>query len=256
MSRTLRITILLLVLIFVALGAWTSRARLSRWDGTHWVAIYPINAEGSAAVETYVERLREADFEPLEGFFADWGARYDTSIERPVEFKLAPRVGAVPPEPPARGNAVATMLWSLHMRYWAWRHDTFDGPADVQVFVAYHDPAVRARLDHSLGLRKGGIGVVNGFGARTYTGRNNVVIAHELLHVAGATDKYDPATGRPIHPAGYADPAREPLHPQVRAEIMGATIPVGPDEAVMPGSLAETVVGPATAREIGWTTAR
>lgn len=256
MSRTLRIAILLLVLAFVALSAWTSRMRLSSWDGTHWVAVHPINAEGSAAVESYVEGLQAADLEPLDRYFAEWAAHYDPSIERPVAFKLAPRVDAVPPAPPADGGVLATMLWSLHMRYWAWRHDTFDGPADVQVFVAYYDPAVRARLDHSLGLRKAGVGVVNGFGAHAYTGRNNVVIAHEFLHVAGATDKYAPASGQPIHPDGYAEPARTPLHPQRRAEIMGATIPLGPDEAVMPESLAETVIGPATAREIGWTAPR
>lgn len=252
MSPTLRIALLLLILAFVALSAWTTRTRLNDWDGTHWVAVYPINAAGTARVQAHVDALRAADLVPLERFFARWSAHYDAAIERPVDFRLAPEVETVPPAAPAAGAPLATMLWSLRMRYWAWRHDTFDGPADARVFVAYHDAAVRRRLDRSVGLREAGIGVVNGFGARAYAGRNRVVIGHEFLHLAGATDKYDPATGRPRHPAGYADPDRRPLHPQERAEIMGARIPLGPREAVMPGSLAETVVGPVTAREIGW----
>ena len=111
----------------------------------------------------------------------------------------------------------------------------------------------RERLAHSLGMREGAIGIVNAFGHRDYRGRNRVVIAHEFLHLVGATDKYDPDTGRPIHPHGFARPDREPRFPQARAEIMGASIPVGGGEIVMPASLDETVVGPATAREIGWT---
>lgn len=253
MSRTLRIAILLLVLLFVALSAWSTRQRLSSWERTHWVAVYPINAADTAAVDAYLQGLGEADLEPLERWFAHWAAHYDATIERPVDFRLAPRVDASPPPAPDRGDMVATILWSLHMRWWAWRHDRFDGPADIRVFVAYHDPERRSRVAHSLGLRKAGIGVVHGFGAPVYAGRNNVVIAHELLHVFGASDKYDPDSGRPLHPEGYAEPQRRPLLPQRRAEIMGATIPLGPDEAVMPPALRATVVGPATAREVGWT---
>ncbi|MDZ7747800.1 MAG: hypothetical protein U5K43_02340 [Halofilum sp. (in: g-proteobacteria)] len=252
MSRTLRIAVLLVVLAFVALSAWTSRLRLSGWERTHWVAVYPINAEGTAAVDAYIDGLRAADLEPLERWFGRWATHHDATIERPFDFHLAPRVADAPPPPPQRGELLATMLWSLRMRWWAWRHDTFEGPASLQVFVAYHDPEQRRRVAHSLGLRKGGIGVVNGFGAPAYAGRNNVVIAHELLHLVGASDKYDPETGRPIHPQGYADPGRRPLLPQRRAEIMGATIPLGPRETVMPPTLADAVVGPATAREIGW----
>ena len=35
-----------------------------------------------------------------------------------------------------------------------------------------------------------------------------------LLHGFGATDKYDLATGQPLYPKGYAEPALKPLYPQ------------------------------------------
>jgi hypothetical protein len=83
-------------------------------------------------------------------------------------------------------------------------------------------------------------------------GSNNVVIAHELLHTVGATDKYDLASGEPLNPAGLADPDREPLYPQERAEIMAGRRALSAQESEMPHSLAGVVVGADTAREIRW----
>jgi hypothetical protein len=68
----------------------------------------------------------------------------------------------------------------------------------------------------------------------------------------GATDKYDPATNQPIFPDGYGEPDRQPLHPQGVAEIMAGRIAVSEEEAEMPDSLVNAVIGEKTAREIGW----
>ena len=57
-------------------------------------------------------------------------------------------------------------------------------------------------------------------------GSDDMVIAHELLHTLGATDKYDLRTNQPAHPDGFAEPDREPLYPQSFAELMGGRIPV------------------------------
>ena len=92
------------------------------------------------------------------------------------------------------------------MRWWAWRVDNYQGPGDIKLFVLYYDPANHRQLDHSLGLQKGQVGVVKAFAARRDAPGNNVVLAHELLHTLGATDKYDLATGRP--PFRTASPNR------------------------------------------------
>jgi hypothetical protein len=63
--------------------------------------------------------------------------------------------------------------------------------------VLYHDPALTPIVPHSLGLTKGLIGVVYAFASPEMNGANNVVIAHELLHTVGATDKYDFAADAP-----------------------------------------------------------
>ena len=81
--------------------------------------------------------------------------------------------------------------------------------------------------------------------------RNQVVIAHELLHVLGASDKYIMGTGEPEFPFGYAEPNRQPLFPQTQAEIMGGRIPLSAYESAMPESLEECRIGRKTAEEIG-----
>jgi hypothetical protein len=78
------------------------------------------------------------------------------------------------------------------------------------------------------------------------------VIAHELLHTLGATDKYG-NDNLPRLPDGYAEPDRQPLYPQTFAELMGGRIPVTASEAEIPESLQQVVIGPLSAAEIGWT---
>jgi hypothetical protein len=103
-----------------------------------------------------------------------------------------------------------------------------------------------------LGLQKGLIGVVNAFASDAQAAQNDVVIAHELLHTLGATDKYDLQTNQPFFPDGYAEPERQPLLPQLYAEIMAGRVPVTRTDAEMPGSLEEALIGGKTAREINW----
>jgi hypothetical protein len=102
-----------------------------------------------------------------------------------------------------------------------------------------------------VGLQGGLIGIINAFADKAYVGSNQFVIAHELMHTLGATDKYA-ANNMPAHPAGYAEPYRQPLYPQRFAEIMGGRIPLSPQKSRMPESLDEVVVGVATAAEINW----
>jgi len=83
-------------------------------------------------------------------------------------------------------------------------------------------------------------------------GSNDTVIAHELLHTLGATDKYDLRTNQPVLPDGFAEPDREPLYPQSFAELMGGRIPVSTTESTTPESLEKVIVGGKTASEIGW----
>ena len=109
-----------------------------------------------------------------------------------------------------------------------------------------------ASIPRRVGIDRGMIGLINAYASRAMAGSNAVIITHELLHTLGATDKYDPASGLPTFPQGYAEPERAPRHPQVFAEIMGGRIPLADHRADIPDSLDQTLIGDVTAGEIGW----
>ena len=253
-ARGVRVAILLLVLGVVALDAALTRFRSTHWDKTLRASIYPIVADGRPATRAYVAGLVREDFAAIETFLRREAPRYGVAIAEPLQLRLRPVLDQLPPLPPAERSLLGTVGWSLKLRWWASRREAAQPRprSQIRLFVLYYDPEASDVLAHSLGLKEGLIGVVHAFAARHMTPTNNVVIAHELLHTLGATDKYDPARGLPRFPDGYAEPGRTPRFPQRAAEVMGGRIPLAPDRAEIPVGLDEVQVGPATAREIGW----
>ncbi|NND65849.1 MAG: hypothetical protein HKM24_07780 [Gammaproteobacteria bacterium] len=254
MFKKLRISILLYLLIIVALGAWLSWQRTTDWQEPLWVTVFPINADGSVVVDRYISTIAEKQFEDIERFMAREASRHGIEIDAPVTMRLASPVIEQPPMPPTDGSRLKTAWWSGKLRLWANRVSKKQDIAtpDIRIFVRYFEPQTDQALAHSLGLNKGMIGIVNAFASRKRAGANNMIIAHEMLHTLGASDKYDLETALPIHPDGYAEPERNPLHPQRTAELMGGRIPIDAGYAQMPTSLRQVIVGPATAREIRW----
>jgi hypothetical protein len=253
--RRLRIVILLFILATVAFSTWRAKARVADWKFPLRVAIYPINGDQSATTSSYISNLTVESFKPIANFLDEEAKRYDIALSygQPVSFSLVPEVKSQPPDPPSDGNVARVILWSLHLRYWAYRADT-SGPMNphIRMFVRFFDPAIHEVVPNSLGLEQGMIGVANTYASQKMEKRNNIVIAHELLHTVGARDKYDLRTNQPLHPQGYAEPDAPTLYPQRWAEIMGGRIPLSPNTAVMPRGLSETVIGEDTAREIHW----
>jgi hypothetical protein len=251
--KLLRVTILLFVLLVTALTTWQARYRTTRWNAPLYVAIYPIAADDSAVTRSYVDALDAERFKPIDRFFAREAERYRLNTSEPVKTRLRTELRARPPQRASDAGVLTTMFWSLRLRYWAWRvtghaHE----PEDIRIFVLYHDPALTPTVPHSLGLTKGLIGVVYAFAAPEMNGENDVVIAHELLHTVGATDKYNLSDDAPRFPDGYGDAAQQPLFPQLRAELMAGRRMISPDKFSQAQSLDEVVIGPATALEIRW----
>lgn len=252
--RNVRISILLLVLAFVGLGTLQETRRLRSWTAPLTVAVFPIAAQPNAGVERYLESLNGAALEPIASFFAREAARHDAPSHDPLRFRLGPELGTLPPPPPSTPSVWAAIAFSLKLRWYGWRAPSeVDGErADLRVFWVLHPAERGAELEHSVGLERGSVAAVHGFASEEMLGANQVVIAHELLHLVGARDKYEPASGEPVHPEGYADPWVEPRYPQSAAEIMGGRIPQEPGRSRMPKDLGECRVGAVTAREIGW----
>jgi hypothetical protein len=251
--KNLRIFILLLVLLAAALTTWQDRHRSTRWHAPLYVAIYPIAADESSVTLAYAAHLDSERFTPIDRFFTREAVRYQLTTDRPVKTRLRPELRDRPPQRAQTQGPIATALWSLRLRYWAWRASGHAAePEDIRMFVLYHDPALSPAVPHSLGLTKGLIGVVYAFATPDMEGANDVVIAHELLHTLGATDKYQAANDAPRFPDGYGDSQQVPLYPQRNAELMAGRRMLSADLWQQAESLDEVVIGPATALEIRW----
>jgi hypothetical protein len=251
--KTLRIAALLLILAGVGVSTLLEHYRSTRWREPLFVAIYPMAADDSPVTRAYVDALDGSQFADIDVFFRREAARRRLRIAEPVRTRLRPQLRHMPPQRTAGAGVIGTVVWSLELRYWAWRvsRRTLE-PQDVRVFVLYHDPALSPTVPHSLGLSKGLIGVVYAFADPAMNGANDVIIAHELLHTLGASDKYDPANDAPHYPDGYGDPLQRPLFPQRHAELMAGRRMLDPHRWEQVTSLDDVVIGDATALEIRW----
>jgi hypothetical protein len=254
MWRFLRIAILLLALGIAAYSTLYDRFTTTDWDETLWIGVFPVNAGASAVSESYITSLTTQDLADIERFINAEARRHGVTLSRPVRVDLYPEVHEQPPARAPRATALSNLWWSLKLRWYARRNSHPAGrPAPrIRVFVLYHDPTFTQSVPHSVGLQKGLVGVVHAYAGRDMTRTNEVVIAHEILHTLGATDKYDPASLAPLYPDGYAEPGRQPRYPQPLTEIMAGRRAVDANTYEMPETLAEVRVGDATAREIRW----
>lgn len=251
---TLRLALLLAVLGFVALGAWLDRVRSTDWDGPLRVTVYPIAIGAEPDTQAFTAALDNDSFAAVGEFFAQQAAQHGLPLQEPVRVRVSRAAREPPPVAPERPGPISVATWSLRLRYWAWRVATDDPlpPPDVQVFALYHPLGGTGVAPDSAGMQKGLMAVAHLYADSAAAGSNAVVLTHELLHTLGATDKYDLRTGQPLAPDGLGDPQQQPLYPQRSGEIMAGRIAESSREAVIPDSLASMVVGPATAREIGW----
>lgn len=249
-----RIGALLTVLIIVAASTWLTERRLASWERPVWVTFYPLAADAGADTREFVREVDAESFADIDTFFKTQSQRFGIDLTPVIRVQVAPVSSELPPEIPDRHAPHLVAWWSLKMRWYAWNMDRKDElvTPDIQVFAIYHGRDNRAEKHLSVGMRKGMFGVVNLYALDSMNARNQVVIAHELMHVFGASDKYSLASNEPIFPNGYADPNQTPLFPQQRCEIMGGRIPLSAYDSVMPRSLAQCTVGELTAWEIGF----
>jgi hypothetical protein len=254
MWRNIRIGFLLLVLAVAAWSNWYDRLSTTDWDETLHIGIFPINPENGDVSAAYIDGLAPEDFAGIAAFINEEANRHGVRIATAARIDLYAEVQEQPPALQPGASMFSNMWWSLKMRMYARRNarPPARAPPQIRIFVMFHDPAFRREVPHSVGLQKGLVGVVHAFADREMGPSNNVVIAHEILHTLGASDKYDLATLAPLYPQGYAEPEKQPLFPQDFAEIMAGRYPLDAHRSEMPASLDEVLVGDATALEIGW----
>jgi hypothetical protein len=190
--KQFRVFILVLILLGVSVEALLTSNHLQDWSSTLNVAVFPINADGSAASRGFIDALKESDFAPIEEYFGEQSRQYGVPQARPIRIYLGSEIVKQPPERPAKPGFFSSIYWSLAMRYWVRRNTpSIHVRPDIRVFALYFDPAKYKRLPDSTGLAKGQIGMAYLFADRSSNGGNHLVMTHEMLHTLGAKDKYD-----------------------------------------------------------------
>ncbi len=219
------------------------------WQQSKWLTVVLVNGDGSRASQYYIQSLNEEDFLSIPHFINQNATKYIGGSYPALRIRVLSSLNEYPPDYPVEGSFFSRVAWSFKIRWWRM---TLPNTMGMVIFLKLYDPQVTRLITHSMGVPELLFGTAKGFSSPLMTSANNVVITHELLHLLGASDKYDKKTGKPIFPIGYAEPERKPLYPQVYAEIMGGGIADDAQQSHMPVTLEQVVIGPVTAKEIGW----
>ncbi len=251
-----RVSILLTILAGVLLYALRDvrkRELRTDWARTLRVALVLVPLD---PLEPRTEAALRVRLGALEQRLAEEMQRYRDGV-RPfsVEIVVATTGSPPPPRPPASDDWLDTLAFNWELSRWVDRVDErarYD-PArfDARIYLAAARGDGTTLTVEGTGQEGGHIGVVEIDLAPSMVDVALFVAAHELFHILGATDKYAP-DGGVLVPDGLPEPNRSPLFPQPKAEVMARHRAVSASESVLPATLDELAVGPATAREIRW----
>lgn len=245
------------ILLFILASVWSTTLNQKRilqdWQGTTDVVIIPIVADDDKTTQGYLQQLTEQDFNQIRKFFKREIKRYRPELSHSLLLRLSDQIDNTPPPAPKGDiSKLSIIFWSLKIRWWAYNNRPADYHSQqIRLYVLYNKPKVGKRLPHSTGLQKGMIGIIHAYTGKKNNAHNNLIIAHELLHIFGASDKYDLKTGLAINPNGYAEPNKKPLHPQRFVEIMGRTIARSGSSHEIGDRLSLAIINKQTAKEIG-----
>lgn len=156
--KTFRIIVLLSIFASIAFYAKTQKLKSRSWSEPLQVIIYPMNGDGSAIVEQYINQLEVSTFKDIDQFFQDEAEHYSLSIQNPTLTSLGSIIRTLPPIAPTLDSSFSKIAWwSIKLRYWAYKvtPDNNSNLHRVRVFVYYHQAEENKKLQHSLGLIKG-----------------------------------------------------------------------------------------------------
>ena len=80
MFKAIRVSVLLLILVFVGLSSWLTQARSTDWNNSLWIKIYPINADATEISANYIDKLKVENFADIEAFIAAEANRYGKTL--------------------------------------------------------------------------------------------------------------------------------------------------------------------------------
>lgn len=255
--RVAILSFVLFVVVLYAIRDFRRRGARNEWQRPVEVAIVLVHVEGTTAAEdAAVQAFRDRASALRDRLSVE--ARRHGAIAPPFQIKVHGPIDVTSPAPaPASDGLVDLARQAMNLRSWTSEADARAGvdadQFDTRIYVAIRRP-VSAAVSFVEGLseQNGHVGTVSVDLDPSMADFALFVVAHELFHTVGASDKYD-AAGHARDPEGLAEPSLSPRYPQRFAEIMARSRPVAPGREEVPDSLDQLAVGDLTAKEIGWT---
>jgi hypothetical protein len=275
LRRLRRIVLFLALSATVVWGVLTYRAdhHTFAWDRTVTVAVFALVDTGGSeetADEGFIARflsrsaMPHENLQEVEAWFEREARRWRPGAGAGPFFELdvfGPlRAAEPPPDVPSDDESFLVRLRQTKgfLDYFEARAEDAGVPRSSYdlvlclYFYDFHDARRRAVFAdyHSVASRRTRLGVVFAPISRSLLGNTCALVAHELGHLLGASDKYRGSAS--VFPEGFVEPERQPCYPQLKAEIMalGRPLEPGKDEPIF--SLEECVVGEVSAREMNW----
>lgn len=151
----IRILILLMILFVVAVNAY--RDQNQDWNKPIFVLLHPINADGLATTQQYIQQLSAQDLKGTQEYLEKAAQQYRGQPTY-FYFNLGHELKELPPKVPEQASLLGTILWSLKFRFYAWQQQQGSDPSsNVTLFLNYYDPAHTQQLKHSTALQKAGL---------------------------------------------------------------------------------------------------
>jgi hypothetical protein len=268
-AKRIRVGILLVILLGAGLAylrVYLAETWTPDWEETQLVSVQillpPNLDEDEQAILNDLDAFSlagegVASFSALDDWFLAEQERYgvDRGGRAPVVLNIAPaRPMEGDPVAPPKGDEPFMERYqktNAFLDFYAGQRS--ESPATNTIYLIFYRRSTHPEFAkiHSVADRRSRSGFV--FASLDERGAQTAVInlGHELLHLFGASDKYE--NKQCVFPYGYAEPFRDPVHPQRFAEVMAQGIPNGPGEKETEVSaFGETRIGAQTAFEIGW----
>lgn len=250
--RVLALVVVLACVVLYAVRDYRSRRARTDWDHTLEIAV--VLVDDGTVDRVAVEMLKNRT-QALADRLTRESHRYAPDIPPPFHFTIkGPVLGAKAPPPPINPGFFANMQHTWDLSRYTSAIDTLatmdPDVYDSRIYVSLRN-GNRGNSVEGASQPNGRVGTVDVELDRSMIDTTLFVIAHELFHTLGATDKYD-EKGHCRIPEGLAEPDRMPLYPQAFAELMARNRAVGLGEETIPTSIDELAVGLKTAQEIRW----
>lgn len=254
----------LLATSFWAILEIASRRQTLAWDGSLVVRVVPLLDPSLSQIEFVDSFLEVTDQSARLAGLGQWlQAEYARHTSQPLQalrwdISDAQPVSAPPPRVSPESTGLVSRWWSTERFLSYFQHNAPEqrhGPVASTIYVYFYPTSERHRFSgQSVACDRSKSAFVFVPTDSNTSPFYLALLAHELCHTLGATDKYRGDSS--VYPEGYVEPTQSPRFPQEHAEIMALSIPFAPGQEAQVTSLQDCRIGAATARELGWVESR